>query len=59
MTIKGTTREVEFVLLLEAGVGRGEFSIDRVDYGVGDQGQDEFVNPIVVIQFSVQNRAAR
>ena len=59
LTIRGITRTVEFLLLLEAGIGRGEFSINRVDFGVGDEGQDEFVNPVVVIQFSVQSRPAR
>jgi len=51
LTIRGNTRSVEFLLSLEAGVGRGEFSINRSDFGVGDAGQDEFVDPQVIINF--------
>ena len=59
MTIRGTTRPVEFVLSLEAGVGRGEFTINRRDFGIGDAGQDEFVDSEVMIEFAVQSSPAR
>ncbi len=55
LTIRGNTNTVMFELVLEQGVGRGEFTINRSDYGVGDAGQDEFVDPDVVIRFTVPN----
>lgn len=53
LTLKGNTRSVQFELLLEDGVGGGEFTINRSDFGVGDDGQDDFVDDEVVIRFSV------
>jgi len=53
ITIRGVARPLEFVISLEDGVGRGEFVIDRRDFGIGDDGQDEFVDPQVTINFRV------
>ncbi len=55
MTIKGVSRQVEFEMTLDDGIGRGEFEINRDDFGVGE-GQDEFVDKQVVIRFEVQNK---
>jgi len=59
ITIRGNARSLELILSLEKGVGRGEFSIDRSDFGVGDAGQDEFIEPQVMIQFGAPVRAAQ
>lgn len=57
ITIRSVTKPVEFVMSLESEIGSGEFRINRSDFGVGDAGQDEFVDPEVVIRFEVQNRS--
>ncbi len=54
MTIKGVSKRVEFEMTLNDGVGRGEFEINRSDFGVGE-GQDEFVDKQVVIRFETRN----
>jgi len=57
LKIKGVTQPVEFVMAVEADIGRGEFKINRSVFGVGDAGQDEFVDPEVVIRFEVRNKS--
>jgi len=57
LTIKGTTQTIEFELLLEDSVGRGEFTINRSDYDIGDSGQNDFAAPEVEIRFEVQDGA--
>ncbi len=53
LTIRQNTQVISFDLMLEGGVGSGEFVINRGDFEVGDGGQDEFVDPEVVIRFAV------
>ena len=59
LTIKGIAKDIEFDLTLEDTVddqvGRGQFVINRSDFGVGDDGQDEFVDTDVTIRFEVSN----
>ena len=55
LTIKGITQSISFQMVLEAGVGSGQFEIQRSDYEIGDAGQDEFADQIVKIGFSVRN----
>lgn len=53
LTIKDNTRSVDFELSVEEGIGRGAFEINRSEFGVGDAGQDEFVDQQVVVRFEV------
>lgn len=55
LTIRGISHTVEFELLLEEGVGRGEFNIDRSDFSIGDGGQDHFVDKEVAVWFTVHD----
>lgn len=55
LSIRGNTHTVEFDLVLEDAVGHGEFIINRTDYGIGDGGQDEFVDQEVLLRFKVRN----
>ena len=59
LTIKDIAKDIEFDLILEDTlddqVGRGQFVINRSDFGVGDDGQDEFVDTDVTIRFEASN----
>ena len=56
LAIRDVVMPVEFELTLQDNnVGSGEFVINRSDYGIGDAGQDEFVEQKVVISFKVPN----
>ena len=55
LTIRDTSNEIEFELILDDGVGKGQFVINRSDFGVGDGGQDEFVDNEVTIRFEASN----
>ena len=55
LTIREASNALEFDLVMRDGVGSGEFSINRSDFGIGDAGQDEFVEQEVSIRFEVQN----
>lgn len=64
LTLKQTTKEVSFLMALtdEGGkqVARGEFTIDRRDYDIGMQSQDndDFVGFTVVVKFRFDIAAA-
>lgn len=53
LTIRDVTKSISVALSLADGLASGEFSIDRRDFNVGSSGQDEFVEPMVTIQFEV------
>jgi len=56
LTIRGVAMPVEFELMLQDNnIGAGVFAINRSDYGIGDAGQDEFVEQKVIIRFEVPN----
>ncbi len=57
LMIKGVVKSIEFEVSLNNDIAEGEFEINRSDFGVGDQGQDEFVAKEVTIRFGVENSA--
>ena len=55
LTIRDISNVVEFDLWLEEGIGSAEFPINRRDFGIGDGGQDEFVEAEVMVRFTVRD----
>ncbi len=53
MTIRNVSNDIEFDMSQSGNQYRGEFTIDRTDFGIGVGGQDEFVAPDVTISFEV------
>lgn len=53
LTIRTVSQSITFPMTITDGVAAGEFKIDRTDYNVGNNGQDEFVDPLVTIRFQV------
>jgi len=51
LTIRGVSQPISFPMAVTDGRASGSFTIDRKVYGVGNNGQDEFVDPSVTIQF--------
>jgi cytochrome b561 len=51
LTIRGKAGEVTFPMQRQGAAFSGELTIDRRDFGVGVDGQDEFVAPEVTIFF--------
>ena len=52
LTIRDSTRPINFLLVTDGGMASGEFSIKRADFGIGTGGQDEFIDPEVAIRFA-------
>lgn len=53
LTIRSVSKIVSFPMEVSNGIGFGELNVDRNDYKVGSDGQDEFVDPQVTIRFEV------
>jgi len=51
LTIRDSSQSVSFLLVVEDGTASGELPIIRQDFGIGDGGQDEFIESEVLIRF--------
>ena len=51
LTIRGVTQSISFPMSVSGDRARGSFVIDRKAFGVGNNGQDEFLDPLVTIHF--------
>lgn len=53
LTIRSVSNIISFPMRVSNGIAAGKFIVNRTDYQVGNNGQDDFVDPQVTIQFEV------